>query len=239
MKKLLVITAILLPLALQANPIPSPQLNPQAVAAMLQIQQQIVNAQQQILILQKQQLAIQRNLFIQTTQPVNADFKWITVPPNGNAIPANRINAGLTGGPAVYICHAQYQNLGVHPGTLTADGCLISYAGNSYTEKNYQVLTGTGKISWRASTFVPRFNPPGIFGGPGPVIMPGIQAQNNFQTMPIIGGREQGHNLYVCRTIVDNAMHVGKVVFNNCNVGYQGKELMQRDFQVLFSDGGT
>lgn len=145
------VTAIVLPFtALGGTATSQLGLNQQTLNSMIQIQQQQTQLQQQLLSIQqnmlsleKQQLMLQKRLFIQSTQATSQNFKWVT---NSNVIPANRINAGLTEGPEVYICHAQYQNLGVHPGTLTPSGCLISYAGRAYLENQYQVLTGTGKI---------------------------------------------------------------------------------------------
>ena len=155
----------------------------------------------------------------QATNNSNSGFNWVWSSSNQSNQPQNMINAAISGTANVYICHANYNNLGVHPGTLTKNGCLISYAGSAYVENNFQVLTGFRSITWRNANVLNQF----------------LQNPASFQnTAPIIGGNEQGHNLYVCRTYMNNRIHVGKIVGNNCNIGWHGQELLQSNYQVLF-----
>lgn len=52
----------------------------------------------------------------------------------------------------------------------------------------------------------------------------------------IIGGRENGRSLPVCRAIYNNGVHPGKVVGKNCNFGYGGKEVLAPQFEVLLGN---
>jgi hypothetical protein len=49
----------------------------------------------------------------------------------------------------------------------------------------------------------------------------------------IIGGREPGRSLPVCRAIYNKGVHPGKVVGKNCNFGYGGKEVRAPQYDVL------
>lgn len=53
------------------------------------------------------------------------------------------------------------------------------------------------------------------------------------------GGQENGRSLPVCRTNYNGAMHPGKVVANMCNIGWGGKEIVARSYEVLVNDGGV
>lgn len=214
-------------------------LNTNLIKQIILYQKNIIQMQSNLLKEQKQQIVLLQRLLSKANEQTNKNFKWVTMAANSMAIPANRINAGLTGETDVYICHAKFRNLGVHPGTLTPKGCLVSYGGVAYIEKAYQVLTGTGTISWKSPNALMQWiNPPMPFDGLGPIISRDLPNENvqtaPSDTVPIIGGHEKGHALYVCRTIVNNEMHVGKVVSGNCNVGFQGRELRQPQYQVLF-----
>ncbi len=52
----------------------------------------------------------------------------------------------------------------------------------------------------------------------------------------IIGGREPGRSLPVCRAIYNKGVHPGKVVGKNCNFGYGGKEVLAPQYDVLVGD---
>jgi len=55
----------------------------------------------------------------------------------------------------------------------------------------------------------------------------------------VIGGTENGRNLAVCRTNYNGATHPGKVVGSMCNIGWGGKEVTSRSFEVLVNSGVT
>jgi len=49
----------------------------------------------------------------------------------------------------------------------------------------------------------------------------------------IIGGQEPGRLLPVCRGAYNNGVHPGKVVAGKCNIGWGGREIELRQFEVL------
>ena len=49
----------------------------------------------------------------------------------------------------------------------------------------------------------------------------------------IIGGAERGRSLPVCRGKYKSGTHPGKVVAGKCNIGWGGKEIVLRSFEVL------
>ncbi len=53
----------------------------------------------------------------------------------------------------------------------------------------------------------------------------------------VIGGVEEGRTLPVCRCNFNGAVHPGKVVANNCNIGYGGEEKMVPSFEILVNNG--
>lgn len=55
----------------------------------------------------------------------------------------------------------------------------------------------------------------------------------------VIGGRENGGDLAVCRALYKEANHAGKVIGSNCNIGWGGEEIELPDFEVLVNNGAT
>ena len=53
----------------------------------------------------------------------------------------------------------------------------------------------------------------------------------------VIGGVETHRSLAVCRADNRGAMHAGKVVDNACNIGWGGKELIIKDYEILVNKG--
>jgi len=54
----------------------------------------------------------------------------------------------------------------------------------------------------------------------------------------IIGGKESGRSLPVCRARYNQGVHPGKVVGKNCNFGYGGKEVLAPQYDVLVGNPG-
>lgn len=54
----------------------------------------------------------------------------------------------------------------------------------------------------------------------------------------VVGGRENGTYLAVCRASHDGNYHAGKVVAGNCNYGWGGQEIVASTFEVLVNNGG-
>lgn len=135
--------------------------------------------------------------------------------------PQNAFVAGYDGKYPIYICHVNYLE-GVHPGQLTDKGCYISYKHQAFVKPDYQVLAGSGNTFW----------------APVNSIIPSDSNESalvNFSEFPVIGGYEDQdhHHLYICRTIYDNRIHVGKVVSGRCNIGVDNIEIVTDSFEVL------
>lgn len=142
--------------------------------------------------------------------------KWVQ--PTKVKIPKNAVIAGKNGNNGIYICHGKYLN-GVHPGQLIDKGCLISYAGKAILLPKYEILTTNKKIVWKS-----------------PRNMYSVMPNNDY--MPICGGYENNHTsiLYICRAMQDE-IHVGKVVADNCNISINGLETLRETYEVLFLTG--
>ena len=53
----------------------------------------------------------------------------------------------------------------------------------------------------------------------------------------VVGGKEPGRTLFVCRAPHNGGIHPGKVVAGKCNIGYGGKEIVSTKFQVMVNPG--
>ncbi|MGI0491239.1 DUF3421 domain-containing protein [Alkalinema pantanalense CENA528] len=143
-----------------------------------------------------------------TPTPQPAALQWVAA--SGGQVPGGAVLGGQEPGRSLYICRAGYQN-GVHPGKVVASNCNISYGGREIEIRNYEVLTNPGQRSLRWVT---------ASGGQ----VPGGA---------VLGGQEPGRSLYICRAGYQNGVHPGKVVASNCNIGYGGKEIEIRSYEVL------
>jgi hypothetical protein len=206
---------------------PRQQLEFQLQTQELQLEQQILQIKEQLLRL-RQMDAMQ----IANVPPVNIDLHWVNA--SDGKVPENPVIGATANDKPLYICHAAYLD-GVHPGQLVEKGCLISYGGRAFVQANYQVLTGKQMVSWKPSSSLLRFNPPMLPMPSGPIFMrtTGII---NFQApeIPIPGGMEDDHPLYICRAMFENQIHLGKVVGMGCNISSQNAEVRLPTFEVLF-----
>jgi uncharacterized protein DUF3421 len=135
----------------------------------------------------------------------NGGFSW--VPAMNGAIPQGAVAGGAENGHPLVICHA-VAAMGVHPGKVVASNCNFGYGGQEMTVPQYEVLVG----------------PPGHWiAAAGGAVPPGA----------VSGGFEDGHPLFICRTHFGTGVHPGKVVANNCNIGYGGKEVTVPQYEVL------
>ena len=55
----------------------------------------------------------------------------------------------------------------------------------------------------------------------------------------VIGGEENGGQLAVCRCEHMGAKHPGKVVANMCHIGWGGKEVYKKEYEILINQGAT
>jgi hypothetical protein len=208
----------------------------------------VMSAQQRLETIQKQQQAMLQKTkkLLQQQKKLNQrlanltalyspyDFAWQQAKP-GN-IPQHAVNAGLTQSSKIYICRAAYKGLGIHPGRVVPQGCLITYGGQAILQKHYSILTGlAGKTTWQA----PHASSPSWQNIVIPPHLPyESQAPAKEIPRPIIGGYEKNHFIAICRAIYDNKLYVGKAVKQHCNIAWRGQEKLVSHYQVLVNNNG-
>jgi len=142
------------------------------------------------------------------TPPAIPGLSWVAFP--GGALPADTVNAADAHGAPSTVCRASYQG-GVHAGRVSTSNCNIGYGGREWGIGGGEVLVAKpGKVQWVS---VPVSGPI-----PPQAVVAGLAAN-----MPMV----------VCRARYENALYAGKVVNGYCNIGYGGRELTQRPYDVL------
>jgi len=133
----------------------------------------------------------------------SGNVKWAA---STGRLPANAFIGGSEGSRKLAVCRAAYQG-GTHPGKVVAGKCNIGWGGKEIVIRKFEVMTNKGvKLAWAK--------------GPSAKGM-------------IIGGAERGRSLPVCRGKYKSGTHPGKVVAGKCNIGWGGKEIVLRSFEVL------
>ena len=133
----------------------------------------------------------------------SGNVKWAA---SSGRLPANAFIGGSEGSRKLAVCRAAYQG-GTHPGKVVAGKCNIGWGGKEIVIRKFEVMTNKGvKLAWAK--------------GPSAKGM-------------IIGGAERGRSLPVCRGKYKSGTHPGKVVAGKCNIGWGGKEIVLRSFEVL------
>lgn len=183
-------------------------------------------------------------------QPVVSAIYWETITGRSNRydVPKNALVLGYNQAGALYACSTDY-NGGTHPGQYTPKGCLITYGGKDIVQPDFKLLLGTtGHSAWYSQTTFKQMSYYSHDANWG-FSAPGLSNQNDTAALPVIGGYEPytdmgnvyNHykqnklaKLYICRGIIDNRIHLGKVISGFCNVAYQHKEYMLKSYQVLF-----
>ena len=139
--------------------------------------------------------------------------------------PPNALMGGKDArGEPLAICRTQY-NQALHVGYLTPQGCRIGWGGHQILREQLEVLTA--------------------LEGPGPWAGDGGQPDaprygwRRFRpdeppARPISGGRSKsGKAMPVCRAYHAGGVWPGKQNNQVCNFAWRGKELIQRNFEVL------
>ena len=138
--------------------------------------------------------------------PVNA-YRWI---PSGNGVvPQGAVQGGYdTSGAPLFVCRAPYSG-GMHLGKVVGLNCNFGWGGREITIPRYEVLVG----------------PPGRWIPASGGMVP----QGAFY-----GGRDgNGSQLALCRAPYQGGVHPGKVVGQNCNIGYGGAEVTIGSYEVF------
>jgi hypothetical protein len=194
------------------------------------LEQQLIQVEQQLLDIRQQKL-MQKTL--NQFPKVNLSWQSGAV----GSIPDNAIVAAYANDAPLYICHAEHQ--GIHPGQLSTQGCIITYAGSTIHTSTYQILVGSAQLDWREAAALEQYRwdstiPFVILNS---IVLPPSwhsATNNNSPWLPVPGGFEKGAPLYICRTEFNNVFHVGKVVADHCNIAVENNEIAVDKFQVLF-----
>lgn len=133
----------------------------------------------------------------------SSKVKWAA---STGKMPSGAFFGGAEKGRKLAVCRAAYKG-GTHPGKVVAGKCNIGWGGREIVLRKFEVMTTRGvKLSWAK--------------GPAAKGM-------------VIGGKEPGRNLPVCRAAYKGGTHPGKVVSGKCNIGWGGKEIVLKKFEVL------
>lgn len=108
----------------------------------------------------------------------------------------------------LFVCRGDYHG-GIHPGKLVAGYCNISWGGQEIRLASYQVLVSNRPLRWASAD------------------------HGYIPTNAIAGGYENQAPLFICQVNYQGGTHTGKVVGNNCNFGWGGREISIPYYFVL------
>ncbi|TNF67499.1 MAG: DUF3421 domain-containing protein [Gammaproteobacteria bacterium] len=181
----------------------------------------------------------------------NNGFSWINSKEVKSDASIYKVDSSQS---AFGICQAYHAGY-LYPGMITAKGCVVTYAGRAYTKTTYNVLIATVAGYWQAGnkvgTEIPYIgntnhsrylNNPVFINANTKNYVPSnskttsktVKVNHQLpKNIPVFGGYERGHYVYICRVNVDNRYYVGKVVKNNCNFALKNKEIFLPVYEVL------
>jgi hypothetical protein len=139
-----------------------------------------------------------------TNPSLNMGFYW------ENQLTNQAFPVGLERNQPLYSCRVAYQG-GLHPGKLVGSQCNFGFGGKEIQSRSYQILSfnGTTRYTWE-------------------------QGNSANAGQALMGGQEaSGTPLAICRASYGGGVHPGKVVGNNCNIGYGGQELQLSNYEVI------
>jgi Protein of unknown function (DUF3421)/Ricin-type beta-trefoil lectin domain-like len=110
-------------------------------------------------------------------------------------------------------------------------------------------LAQTGNYSgqyWSLSRLAPVSAPKKLDPKPKPTVpvtvmktVTWIPYQGSIPANAVVGGKENGQQLVVCRTQYNGANHPGKVVAGMCNIGWGGQEIVSDNYEILINESGA
>jgi len=176
--------------------------------------------QQQLTVIDSRITVLQR--FLDAQRGLNLQWSEVT----NRQPPANAMEVDIGAKSPVKLCQARFQR-GIHPGVVTDTGCMITYGGDSLILQDYSVLTGKANVVWQADPA--QYNHSGLDAS-----FQAINWQSN--NIPVAGGFERGHPLFICKANYNNINYVGKLVNTNCNIAVGAREIKVPEYQVLFGN---
>jgi len=128
----------------------------------------------------------------------------------GAPIPSDAVVGGGQPVPpaTLFVCRASYRG-GMHPGKLFNGRCHISWGGSEVVMSHYEVLVSRGHLRWL----------PGSYG--------------SIPSGAIEGGYQHDRPLFICQADYNGGTHIGKIVGQNCNFGWGGREVLSPYYNVL------
>lgn len=186
-----------------------------------------------------------------------SQFKWVDVGSN-NQMPNGAFVAAENNGSPLYICQATYSNGSgyygggnnvIDPGVVASNGCVITYSGQAYLVPQYSVLTSNVSGVWVSGELIKTNNTqPPVYplylvrvnkeSGNGASQEPAPNSNEPtplYNALAIIGGQENGMNVYICRVKINNQYFLGKALNNSCFIAAGKYEANWPVFEVLLT----
>jgi hypothetical protein len=134
---------------------------------------------------------------------------WIRMR-TGDPLPENAVVSGGQPYPpaTLFVCRA-FHHGGLHPGKLYDGRCNISWGGQEISMSRYEILVSNRPLNWLPARY------------------------GDIPPRAIDGGYENGHPLFICQANYHGGTHSGKVVGQNCNFGWGGREISLPYYNVL------
>lgn len=122
------------------------------------------------------------------------------------------------------VCRASHRGT-FHPGKFVEGSCNFSFGGQEHSARAFEWLVAPqGAFIWQSrQNFERDFDEAKVRAGESSAVQAGLENRDDRY-----GGR-----LLVCRALHRDALHPGKVVFDDCVFGYGGSEIRVEDYEVL------
>ena len=190
----------------------------------------------------------------QIAQYNSPDFKMFTwAASDGSTTPENAFVAAMNGDTPLYICQAVYSDSNTYgnpvldPGVLSDNGCVITYGGQAYLAPTYSVLVSTSTGGWvdgqkvmTQQRMIPQplmltkaVNAPTAQAGANAPATNPNQPTPLLNQLAVVGGQENGQDVYICRAKIGTQYFVGKVLNNTCFIAAGSKEASWPVYEVL------
>lgn len=140
---------------------------------------------------------------------VNRQHLWVNAS-TGSPIPDHAVVGGKEpiSKQTLYVCRAPYLG-GTHPGKLQNGKCTFTYHGNEIRTDRYQLLVSKRPMRWSPASF------------------------GKIPAHSILAGRDNGKPLYICQAKYQDGQLPGKVIGEDCHIGYEGRVIAVPHYQVL------